>query len=70
LHLTVFVDGVSAGEHVLRARGPFTVHVPIARAGERTVTLEIVADRTFCPIYRGRRDGRTLSCLIDSLTAE
>jgi glycosyltransferase involved in cell wall biosynthesis len=70
LHLTVFVDGVSAGEHVLRARGPFTLHVPIARAGERTVTLEIVANRTFCPIYRGRRDGRTLSCLIDSLTAE
>jgi len=70
LHLTVFVDGVPAGEHVLRARGPFTIHVPIVRAGERTVALEIVADRTFHPIYRGRRDGRALSCLIDSLTAE
>jgi glycosyltransferase involved in cell wall biosynthesis len=70
LHLTMFVDGVPAGEHVLRARGPFIVHVPIVRAGERTVALEIVADRTFHPIYRGRRDGRALSCLIDSLSPE
>jgi hypothetical protein len=55
LHLTVLVDGVSAGEHVLRRED---VHRPCYRAGgERTVTLEIVADRRFCPIYRGRGMG-------------
>jgi glycosyltransferase involved in cell wall biosynthesis len=67
LMLSVFVNDVSAGAHVLPKKGPFTIHAPCPPT-DGYVTVEIVADRVFRPLYRGHRDGRLLSCIIDDVS--
>lgn len=69
LMLSVFVNGVSAGAHVFYDRRPFRIEARIPDSGERTAGLEIVADRAFRPLYRGSKDGRLLSCIIDEVKA-
>ena len=69
LKLTVRLDGVLTRELVLGKRGPFSVAVGVAPKLE-TALLEVEADRTFCPRYRGKQDSRRLSCLIDEVRYE
>lgn len=66
LKLTVRLDGVITQELVLRRRGPFSLTVAMPPKLEPTV-LEVEANRTFCPRYRGNTDSRRLSCLIDEV---
>jgi glycosyltransferase involved in cell wall biosynthesis len=69
LRLTFRLDGMVVRELELRKRGPFSLVVAVdPRSG--TTVLDIEADRTFCPRYRGKRDARRLSCLIDEVRYE
>jgi glycosyltransferase involved in cell wall biosynthesis len=67
LMLSVLVNGASLGTHVLSTRGPFTIHVPCSNTAGGPLHLEIVAHRTFRPVFRGSTDARLLSCLIDDV---
>jgi glycosyltransferase involved in cell wall biosynthesis len=69
LKLTVRLDDVITRELVLRQRGPFSLAVAMPPKLGPTV-LEVEADRTFCPRYRGKQDRRRLSCLIDEVRYE
>ena len=69
LTLSIFVNGVSLGTHVLSDPGPFTLHAPCPATDDGGLRLEIIADRTFRPMYRGSRDPRPLSCIIDDVRA-
>lgn len=69
LPLSVMVNGVSLGTHILSDRGPFTLHVPCSKPDNGRVQLQIIAHRTFRPISRGSRDARRLSCIIDDVRA-
>jgi len=65
LTLSIFANGVSLGAHVLSDPGPFTIHAACPPTDDGVLRLEIIADRTFRPMYRGSRDPRPLSCIID-----
>jgi len=67
LMLSVFLDHVSTGAHVFHHRGPFTIEAALPETDEQTVRLEIVANRTFRPLYRGFRDARLLSWILDDV---
>lgn len=67
LMLAVFVDHVSTGAHVFHRKGPFAIEVPLTGTRRPTVRLEIEANRAFRPLYRGLRDGRLLSWIMDDL---
>jgi glycosyltransferase involved in cell wall biosynthesis len=67
LTLSIFANGVSLGAHVLRDHGPFTIHAACLPTDDGALRLEIIADRTFRPMYRGSRDPRPLSCIIDDV---
>ena len=67
LTLSVFVNGASLGTHVLSDRGPFTIHAACPATEDGCLRLEIIADRTFRPMYRWSRDPRPLSCIIDDV---
>ena len=69
LKLAVRLDGVLTRELVLGKRGPFAVAIAVAPK-RGTAILEVEADRTFCPRYRGKQDARRLSCLIDEVRYE
>jgi len=67
LTLAVFVDRVSMGAHIVPRPGPFTLAVPLGGTAESKVRLEIVADRAYRPLYRGQKDGRLLSWIVDDV---
>ena len=67
LMLSVFANGASLGTHVLSDPGPFTIHATCPATDDGCLRLEIIADRTFRPMYRGFRDPRPLSCIIDDV---
>jgi glycosyltransferase involved in cell wall biosynthesis len=67
LTLSIFANGVSLGTHVLSDPGPFTIHAACPSTDDGTLRLEIIADRIFRPMYRGSRDPRPLSCIIDDV---
>jgi hypothetical protein len=69
LPLSVMINGVSVGTHLLSDRGPFTIRAPWSRTDDTRIQLQIIAHRTFRPISRGSRDARRLSCIIDDVRA-
>jgi glycosyltransferase involved in cell wall biosynthesis len=69
LRLTLRLNAVTTKDFVLRQRGPFSLTVTIPDQPAATI-LEIEANRTFCPLYRGHRDSRKLSCVIDEVRVD
>lgn len=67
LRLEIRVNNRLAAEEFLREPGSFEIKVPAPHRRGGTLLVAIDADRGFRPVWRGARDTRLLSCLIDEV---